>query len=513
MHLTLVLALACPSPQDEVEEAPAYTPEVHAATSEGRDAMARFSVPEGFGVELFAAEPHLANPVVFAFDERGNLYVAETFRHSAGVTDIRSHMNWLHEDLANETVEQRLEMMRRHEGDNYESYAREHDRVRRIVDTDGDGFADEATVFADGFSHPADGIGSGLLARGSQVWFACIPSLVLLVDEDGDGHAEQREVLQTGYGVNVSLLGHDLHGLVLGPDGRLYFTVGDRGLHVEHEGGTIAHPHTGAVLRCELDGSGLELYATGLRNPQELVFDERGDLFTGDNNSDGGDRARWVWVLPGSDTGWRYSYQYINRPNARGPWNAEEMWKPYYRDNADSDEVLGDQPWYVLPPIKNVASGPSGLTMYPGTGWGEEWRGTFFLCDFRGDPNYSGVHAYTNEPRGAGFRLVDERRFLWSSLVTDVDFGPDGGLYVSDWVQSWNKTGKGRMYRIAPTSAGEEQRAAASEVQGLLAAGFGQRSNHELGQLLRHADRRVRMEHRRVGRAARRRGRVSRRPV
>ena len=75
------------------------------------------------------------------------------------------------------------------------------------------------------------------------------------------------------------------------PDGKLYFSCGDRGFPVETERGPIAHPHTGAVLRCNLDGSELEVYHTGLRNPQELVFDEHGNLFTGENNSDGGDNA------------------------------------------------------------------------------------------------------------------------------------------------------------------------------------------------------------------------------
>ena len=62
--------------------------------------MRSFRVPAGLEVELFAAEPLLANPVAFSIDEKGVAYVAETFRHGAGVTDTRNHMNWLDDDLA-----------------------------------------------------------------------------------------------------------------------------------------------------------------------------------------------------------------------------------------------------------------------------------------------------------------------------------------------------------------------------------------------------------------------------
>ena len=122
----------------------------------------------------------------------------------------------------------------------------------------------------------------------------------------------------TVMGVHFSLLGHDLHGLCRGPDGRLYFSVGDRGLHVETENGVLAYPDTGCVLRCEMDGTGLEVFATGLRNPQELVFDEFGYLFTGDNNSDGGDKARFVYLPEGADCGWRIGYQWIEGDPSAG---------------------------------------------------------------------------------------------------------------------------------------------------------------------------------------------------
>ncbi len=480
----LAAALApAPRAQDDTAAPDAYAPPIEAASDEGARAMETFRLPAGFAVAQYAAEPLLANPVAFAFDARGRLFVCETFRLHAGVTDIRSHMDWLDDDLAARTVADRLAMMREHAGDEYEErFATHHERLRLVEDTDGDRVADRATVFADGFSEAADGIAAGVLPRGDDVYYACIPSLWKLRDTDGDGVADERVELHTGYGVKVSLLGHDLHGLVVGPDGRIWFSIGDRGFSVEHAGRTLDYPNTGAVLRCEPDGSGLEVFATGLRNPQELVFDEHGDLFTGDNNSDGGDQARWVHVLEGGDSGWRSSYQWLTSPNLRGPWNAEKLWHPAHEG----------QPAYIVPPLANVASGPSGVTVDTGTSLPERWRGRFLLCDFRGDKAVSGIWALRCEPKGATYEVAELEEFVWGCLPTDVDFGPDGALYFSDWVHGWNQTGKGRIYRL--THADVSERAAVREVERLLREGFAHRGPDELAALLGHADRRVRLE-------------------
>lgn len=460
-----------------------YTPFLAPASEEGTAAIEGFELREGLSIELFAAEPMLANPVCLYVDEVGAVYIGETFRHYAGVTDIREHMGWLDDDLASRTVEDRLAMFKKHEGEEgYATYALEHERVRKIVDADGDGRADRSTVFADGFNAPSAGIGAGLLARRGDVYYTCIPDLWLLRDSDSDGVADERRVLSSGYGVNVALLGHDLHGLRIGPDGRLYFSCGDRGFHVETENGTLAHPHAGAVLRCELDGTNLEVFHSGLRNPQELVFDELGNLFTGDNNSDGGDQARWVNVVQGGESGWRYAYQWITSPVPRGPWNADKLWHPLHEGQAA----------YIVPPIANLAHGPSGLTYYPGTGLGPAYDGTFFLCDFRGAPSYSGVHAFRTTPRGAFYELGEVERLIWNVLVTDIDFGPDGSLYLTDWVQGWNKTGKGRVYRIF--DAAESDSALVRETRRLLATGLRGLAIEELEELLSHPDQRVRQE-------------------
>jgi len=461
-----------------------FNPTIAPASDQATRAMRSFRVPAGLTVELFAAEPLLANPVAFCLDEKGVVYVAETFRLNEGVTDTRGHMDWLDDDLACRTVADRVAMYQKYLGKGFEAYRVQHERVRRIVDRDGDGRADAATVFADGFNDPAAGIGAGLLARKEDVWYACIPWLWKLRDTNGDSRADRRTLLHEGYGVHVGFLGHDLHGLRFGPDGRLYFSIGDRGFNVTTgDGRTLAVPDTGSVLRCNPDGSELEVFATGLRNPQELAFDEYGNLFTGDNNSDSGDRARWAYVVEGGDSGWRIGYQFIEAPISRGPWNEEKLWHPAFAGQAA----------YIVPPIANLADGPSGLTYDPGVSLlPAQYHNHFFLVDFRGSSGLSGIRTFTLKPKGASFQLVDPRQFVWSVLATDADFGPDGALYFSDWVEGWSKPNKGRIYRVVDRSRLDDPQVRA--VKTLLAQGMEGRSEDELSRLLAHPDMRVRQE-------------------
>lgn len=467
--------------QHPLAQAP-YNPKVAPASNEGELAIKKFTVAPGLKVDLWAAEPHLANAVGFGFDERGRAYVCETFRLHLGVPDIRGIMNWLDEDLACRTVNDRLMMMKRRLGNKASDYTKESERLKFLEDRDGDGRVEHSTVFADGFNTILDGLAASVLARRGDIYFANIPNLWLLRDTNGDGIADFRKSLHYGYGVRVGFIGHDLHGLRFGPDGKLYFSIGDRGATIQTEDRTVSNPDSGSVFRCNPDGSQLELFAFGLRNPQALAFDDYGNLFTGDNNSDGGDQARWVYLVEGSDSGWRIGYQFLERPNQRGPWNAERLWHPQFDGQAA----------YIIPPITNFTDGPSGLSYYPGTGLPDQYRGHFFLVDFRGGGVNSGVHTFRLKPKGASFEMVEPGHFIWGVLATDCQFGVDGGLYVSDWVQGWDTTGKGRIYRVHDPAVDKSK--VVLETRKLIAEGMEKRSVKELTALLAHADQRIRQE-------------------
>jgi quinoprotein glucose dehydrogenase len=453
------------------------------ASNQGELAIKRFQVAPGLKVDLWAAEPMLANPVAFNFDEKGRAYVCETFRLGAGVDDIRQIMDWLDEELAARTVDDRLAEMKRHLGERFNSYTNHSERIQFIEDTNGDGKADRSTIFAEQFNTSLDGIGAGILARKGNVWYANIPNLWLLRDTNNDGVADIQESLHYGFGVRVGFLGHDLHGVHFGPDGKIYFSIGDRGSNIKlADGRNVGYPDAGCVFRCNPDGSELEIFAFGLRNPQDLVFNQYGDLFTGDNNSDSGDQARWVYVVEGGDSGWRVGYQFMENPYSRGPFNAEKLWYPAFEHQAA----------YIVPPIANIASGPSGVAYFPGTGLPAQYKDHYFLVDFRGGATDSGVHMFKLRPKGASFELIDREHFLWGILATDIKFGPQGGAYVSDWVEGWGMTGKGRLYRVHDSELDKD--ALTLETKELLAQGMGKRSAGELAKLLAHADMRVRQE-------------------
>jgi quinoprotein glucose dehydrogenase len=433
--------------------------------SEAELAVRTLKPAAGLQVTLFAAEPQLQNPSSFTIDEQGRFFVVETHRRRTSVLDIRTVIDWLDEDLACRTVEDRIAMHRRHLGSDADKLAVESEKIKLIEDRSGGGRADHVETFAEGFNTIADGVAAGILARKGEVWFAAIPNLWKF--KDG-----KRSALHHGFGIRQSYGGHDFHGLRFGPDGKLYMSVGDRGCHIETAGRVVALHDEGGVLRCNPDGSELEIVATGLRNPQELAFNEVGDLFTVDNNAnvggDNGETARIVQVVEGGDNGWRIGYQHL--PDG-GPWDREGLWR--------------GEAAYQIPPVAHLAHGPAGLTHNPGTGLPPKYEGCFLLCDFPG-----GVHSFRLKPKGASYELAGSEHFLWDLFATDVEVGVDGAVYVTDWVQGFEKSQKGRIFRVADPALAKDARVL--EVRRLLSEGMSARSLDELAALLGHADQRIR---------------------
>jgi quinoprotein glucose dehydrogenase len=464
-------------------------------------ALKTIAVAPGLKAEVWASEPLLANPVAFTFDLQGRAYVAETNRRRTSVPDIRKYEAWTIENLALRSVDQRVAFFKSKFPDtkpiaptkdrpdlnndgqfDWRDLEVESEKVRIIEDSNRDGKADQSHVLAEGFNTIATGVAAGIATHDGDVFFTCTPDL-WKIKSDGT-----KEKLFTGFGVHTAYSGHDMHGTKIGPDGKLYWSIADCGAHVVDKNGKVLVdvPDCGAIFRCNTEGTKLELVAKGLRNPQSLAFNEVGDLFTGDNNADGGDKARWIYVVEGADYGWRIGWQFLPK---LGAWNSEGMW---HLDAAERHIT-------ILPPAGHVGHGPAGIVYYPGTGLPDTYRDHFFYADFPG-----GIRSFQLTPKGASYTvsnpgdiLMDNSpqkmagKVLWNLYPSDVAFAPGGGLYVLDWIQGWEKTGKGRIYRVFDSAA--DASAIVQETKNLLNEGFAKKSSDQLTQLLGHADQRIRL--------------------
>lgn len=486
--LVLWLALVPPACLDAQE-----TPQTH-------------PVPEpGLSLKLWAREPMVQDPVAIQFDDRGVLYVAETARRGTVDIDIRAHRDWLVEDLANQTVGDLREFFQRrmapelsqrnaawlkdYTGDGIHDW---HDlttikeRIRRLEDTQSKGVADRSQVFAEGFNEEISGVVAGVMPLGDSVLVTGYPELQRLQDTNRDGIADRQEPLFRGFGVHAAFDGHDLHGLTQGPDGRIYFSIGDNGFNVTNkEGRVLSYPNTGGVLRMQPDGSQLEVFATGLRNVQEIAFDDFGNLFAVDNDGDLRDeRERFVYIAEDSDSGWRLHWQFRDRgwTSVTGqpeynPWMDERMWVPQHPG----------QPAHITPPLSNYSVGPGSIRYNPGTALSEKYKNHFFLIQFP----VQKVTTFQAKPKGAYFEMADERTVLSGMMASSLDFGPDGALYVGDWDGMWNPDGKGAIWKLDdPSASGSVKRV---EVQTMLREGMSGVSEAELLKRLGHEDSRIRV--------------------
>ncbi len=450
-------------------------------------------LPDTMEVSVWANQTLTQNPGYFNFDSKGRMFMAEIDRIGKGVDDIRGYpVDMTIEDIQIETLADRIAMYQNHaERVPMSYYKKGSDQIRLIQDSNNDGVADTSQIFATGFNDTLDGLGADVIEREGKVYYTNIPNLWVLEDNNQDGVAEKREAMFTGFGTRVSFMGHDMHGLTWGPDGKLYWSLGDRGYDVKtKEGKHFFGPNLGAVFRANPDGSEMELFYTGLRNPQELVFDEYGNLFTADNDGDKSDIERINHLIEGGDSGWHAghqtlmsfsgkldlrSYKYTNDTDVPVSWLVNDMSRP--RNPA--------QPAFMLPGIGELYTGPSGFAYNPSNYLGEDWRNSFFVALYGGNADGSRISTFKTQPNGASFLTTEIVKTISGFNATDVDFGPDGRLYMSEFNYSgWSSKNEGTIYAVDlknPSPAYQQQTKA---YQQILTSDFKQKSNQVLTELL-----------------------------
>ena len=201
-------------------------------------------VPEGFTVELVAAQPLIEHPVMACFDERGRMFVAE----SAG-------MNLRAADLLKNPPS----------------------CIRLLEDTHNTGHFDKGGTFADKMVFP-----QGVCWVDGSLYTASPPSIWQLRDTKGTGTADERRELVTSFGFTGNAA--DIHGPVLSPDGYLYWCDGRHGHHIVFPDGKVSDGLAARIFRCRTDGSGLEVVCGGgMDNPTKIAFTDEGEALCGVN--------------------------------------------------------------------------------------------------------------------------------------------------------------------------------------------------------------------------------------
>jgi putative heme-binding domain-containing protein len=482
------------------------TPAEAAAFAKEARQKVNVDVPAGIELTLWASERLMTDPIAIDVDANGTGFAISSSRANLPL-DIRGHPDWLPIVHTLKTTEALLQFYQKDLApsesarntwitDYNKDGSRDirdlselKERIVRLQDTNGDGIADTSRVMKEGFSDdPTWDVGGGILSYAGDVFFGMAPGVYRLHDANADGVIERQTTISEGYNTHPAFGGHGISGVTIGPDGRLYWEVGDIGFNVvDKTGKRWAYPNQGAVLRSELDGTGFEVFAAGIRNLQEFSFDEHGNLVSVDNDGDhDGESERVVYIPYGSDSGWRSNWQYGKytdpRNNRYNVWMDEQLYKP-------RQEL---QPAHILPPVKSWHAGPSGMVYNPGTALSDEWRNYFFVTSFPGEASNARIYGFRMNEDGAGFRYDDEKTLLRGVLAVGLRFGPEGAMYVTDWITGWNSKDRGRIWKLdAPASAGSDVR---KEVQALLRADLRGRPAAGLVPLLHHADMRVRQK-------------------
>ena len=392
---------------------------------EHQKALESLQVMEGFKVEMVAAEPLIADPVAMEVDEDGNMYVVEMHGYPLDMSGSGE--------------------------------------VKLLKDTDGDGFPDQSTVFADKLKLP-----TGIMRWKKGFIVTDAPDVIYLEDTDHDGKADIRKKMLTGFALSNPQ--HNLNTPRFELDNWVYLShesavtpfvykkeFGDRGTNIsfpDNKNAPQLDPNAnGRAVRFKPDS--YELEELSGRTQYGHTTDAWGHrLYTSNANH------LFHEVL---------ANQYLKNNPALLIANATQS----ISDHGDAAEIypITENPNHQLLTDVGMITSSCGVTWYLGGAFGEKFKNVTFIAE----PVHNLVHADIIREAGSTFvasRLNQKTDFLASkdAWFRPVNFyvGPEGALYVIDYYRQivehpewmseeinksgalYNGTNKGRIYRIVP---------------------------------------------------------------
>jgi quinoprotein glucose dehydrogenase len=503
--LGVVYCLSCsPAPQEDILVKTVGPEDAEFAAQLEKETP--ISLAPGLNIKLWATDSLAPDPVSMSIDDYNNIYLTRTNRQKNSEFDIRGHRDWMTESISWQSVEDRRAFLKRFfdekdseknnwlsdlNGDglhDWRDLTVEKEEVWKLEDTNGDGRADKSSRVLHDFHEEITDVAGAILVRRKDAFIGLGPDLWRLEDTNGDGYYDKKTSISHGWHVHVGFGGHGMSGLVEGPDGKIYWGIGDPGMNViDQTGKQHFFPNEGVIVRCNPDGSDFEVFSHGHRNTHEFVFDEYGNVISSDNDGDHpGESERLVHLVEGSDSGWRINWQFGKytdpKNNSYKVWMDEGMYLPRHDKQAA----------YFLPPIRNYHNGPTGMQFNPGTALGKSWLNKFFLVEFTGTPTGAHIWAFDLKPKGASFDFNSEIDMVNGVLATGIRFGTDGALYAADWINGWGTKNYGRVWKIDvnENDLAEERK----RTKDLMAADYEGMTRDELYELLFYPDMRIRQK-------------------
>ncbi|QEC66763.1 dehydrogenase [Panacibacter ginsenosidivorans] len=392
-----------------------------------QDALKTFQLPEGYKIELVAAEPLISDPVAMEVDEQGNMYIVELHGYPL--------------DTAGSGV------------------------IKLLVDTNGDGMPDKSTVFADHLKLP-----TGIMRWKNGFMVVDVPDVLYLEDTDHDGKADIRKVMLTG--VALTNPQHIANTPIFGLDNWIYLAhmgsitpkvsmmFSDSGHIVRYADDTTApqlpRNADGRNIRFNPDTYTLEMCSGETQYGH--TFDNWGHHFCVEN-------ADHIFVEA-------IAAKYLQQNPDLLISDASD----YISDHGDASKVfpITTNPENQLLTDVGVITSACGITWYNGGLFPDSFNNVSLTCE----PQSNIIHADKVTQKGASFnaaRVYEDKEFLAS---TDAWFrpvmmyvGPDGALYVMDYYRQiiehpewlsdsvinsgalYNGHDKGRIYRVTPANA------------------------------------------------------------
>ena len=415
-----------------IDELASKLPRIPASTPE--QSVDKMQIHPAFEVQIVATEPLIRDPAAIDIDENGRMYVCELPEYNAYAVADNPH---------------------------------EKGTVKRLVDTNGDGRYDKATLFVKDIAYP-----TAIICWDDGVFIGSAPDLFYCKDTTGDGIADIHHKILTGFGSDLAGEAH-LNSFRWGVDNRIHISTNLSGGNVRlanaAESTAVSTRGRGIILNPR-DLSGFEL--TSGAGQHGMSMDNWGRKFVCSNSVP----AQMLML----DDRYLARNPYLTAPNlavdiapdgkhtelfrisAAEPWRELRTMLRRTKQFRGSDE--GGKPFGFF-------TGATGITIYRGNAWPAEFHGNLIVGDVANNLIYRAIL----KPKG--LELVAEKADVGKEFIASRDLwfrpvqftnAPDGTLYAIDisreliegaaflppefmkYLDPLSGSKQGRIYRIAP---------------------------------------------------------------